>query len=68
MNLKTDTLYRVTKGNSDGSILAGDIIRLSSRDGSLWNNCGGNQGGWLDANELTPEIMNFKAKIYDVRK
>ena len=58
--MKPDVVYVVTKGNTDGSVLNGDIVVLASEDGSL--NLYGYHSGWLDKNELTPEIMDFKAE------
>lgn len=41
--MQTDTVYRITKGNTDGSIRAGDLIYIDSRDDSLVLP----GGGWL---------------------
>ena len=60
MEIKPDVAYRVTKGNTDGSLVLGDIIYLDGVDGSL-NLCGA-FGGWHDKEELTPEIMDFEAE------
>lgn len=58
MKLKRDTAYKVVKGNSDGSVLAGDIIYIDSKSGDLVENI-----GWLSHDELTPEIMDFEAEV-----
>lgn len=65
MKLKRDTAYKVVKGNSDGSVLAGDIIYIDSKNGDLV----ANTIGWLSSDELTEEIMDFEAeesKEYEV--
>lgn len=65
VKLKPDTAYHVTKGNSDGSVLAGDIIYVDSKSGDLV----ANTVGWLSSDELTKEIMDFEAeesKEYEV--
>lgn len=63
MQLKLLTAYKVTKGNTDGSIDVNDIIWLSENgtlnvsDASLnYENC-----GFFSAGELTPEITDFEA-------
>ena len=44
MHMKPDTAYRVTKGNTDGSINVDDIVYVDKEDGSVvvprcyWNN------------------------------
>ena len=63
MEIKPDVVYRVRKGNTDGSVLIGDIVVLLSLDGSL--NLFGEYGGWLEKDELTPEIMDFEADVID---
>lgn len=57
--MQTDTVYRVTKGNTDGSIRAGDLIYIDSRDDSLVLP----GEGWLDKEELTPPVMDFEYKL-----
>lgn len=59
MKLKRDTAYKVVKGNSDGSVLAGDIIYIDSKSGDLV----ANTVGWLFHDELTSEIMDFEAEV-----
>ncbi len=54
--IKKIPVMLVTKGNTDGSIKAGDHLYYSG-DGAL--NCQ-EAGGWMDASELTPEIMDFQ--------
>ncbi len=60
--LLPDTVYRVTKGNTDGSIEAGDIIYIDKNDGSLVN-CKAN--GWLNKDELVPKVMDFEYEPAD---
>ena len=57
--MQTDTVYRVTKGNTDGSIRAGDLIYIDSRDDSLVLP----GEGWLCKEELTPTVMGFECKL-----
>ena len=57
MKLKHDKVYKVTKGNTDGSILIGDLIMLDGRSGQLIVS---NAKGWLEKDELTPSVMNFE--------
>ena len=59
MKLKRDTAYKVIKGNSDGSVLAGDIIYIDSKSGDLV----ANTVGWLSHDELTQGIMDFEAEV-----
>lgn len=35
IKLKYDKVYKVTKGNTDGSILTGDLIMIDGRTGQL---------------------------------
>ena len=35
MKLEPDKVYKVTKGNTDRSILTGDLVYIDGRDGSL---------------------------------
>ena len=60
MLLKPDTPYRVTKGNTDGCVIVGDILYIDGKTGKLVVNHG---GGWLEPDELTPEVMDFEAEI-----
>ena len=60
MGIKPDVVYRVTKGNTDGCVEIGDILVLDGEDSSL--NIFITGGGWLDKEELTPEIMDFEAE------
>ena len=53
--------YRVTKGNSDGSIIAGDIIMLD-KDGDIV--C--DKTGWMEKDQLTPDVMDFE--VYEVEE
>lgn len=55
--------YRVTKGNSDGSIFVGDVIMLD-KDGDIV--C--DKTGWLEKNQLTPDVMDFEVEEADKNK
>lgn len=57
MKLETDKVYKVTKGNTDGSILAGDLVFIDGEDGALVVPKG---KGWINKNEQTPEVMDFE--------
>lgn len=57
MKLEPDKVYKVTKGNTDGSILAGDLVYIDGRDGSLVVPKG---IGWIGKDEQTPSVMNFE--------
>lgn len=57
MKLKHDKVYKVTKGNTDGSILIGDLIMLDGRSGQL---VVPKAKGWLEKEELTPSVMDFE--------
>lgn len=58
MNL--DTAYKVTKGNTDGSIKVDDIIYVDKGDGSIVVPKG---KGWINKNEQTPEVMDFECEV-----
>ena len=60
MWIKPDVVYEVTKGNTDGSVINGDLLVLASKDGSL--NLYNGHGGWLERDELTDEVMDIEAK------
>jgi len=57
--LKTDTVYLVTKKSSDGTFHAGDVFYIDSKDGALVDVIA---HGWLDKEELTPEVMSFECR------
>lgn len=58
--MQTDTVYKVVKGNTDGSIRAGDLIYIDRRNGSLVLP---GAKGWLDKEELTPSVMDFVCEL-----
>jgi hypothetical protein len=60
-------LLRVTKGSTDGSIKQNDIVYYSD-DGSLMfirNLDTDESGGWLEKDELTPDVTDFEYEIVD---
>lgn len=61
MELRKLKPYRITKGNTDGNIIPGVLI-WQSENGML-NICDKYGGGFLNGDELTPEMMDFEADI-----
>ena len=59
---QTMPILIVTKGNTDGSIIAGDRVYYSPDDGSL-NLIDSKYGGWLEKDELTPTVTDFEYEI-----
>lgn len=57
MDLEPYKYYKVTKGNTDRSILAGDVIFIDSKDGALVVPAG---KGWLEKDEQTQSVMDFE--------
>lgn len=57
MTLEPDKVYKVTKGNTDRSVLVGDLIFIDGKSGALVVPKG---KGWLNKNELTSEVMDFE--------
>lgn len=57
MKLEPNKTYKVTKGNTDRSILIGDLIYLDGKSGML---IVPKAKGWLEKDELTPPVMDFK--------
>lgn len=55
----TDTPYRITKGNSDGSLLVGDIISIDSKDRciDIWD--GKNSGSFTVDDLNIPSVVDF---------
>lgn len=51
-----NVVYLVTKGNSDGSIKAGDLIYFDGKY-TLWA-----PAGFANKDELTDEIMDFESR------
>lgn len=59
MKLKSGKIYKVTKGNTDRSILTGDLIYIESKTGALVVPAA---NGWLNKDELTPDVMDFEVE------
>lgn len=57
MKLEPNKVYKVTKGNTDRSVLTGDLVYIDGKSGALVVPKG---KGWLEKNELTPDVMNFE--------
>lgn len=57
MKLEPNKVYKVTKGNTDRSVLVGDLVYIEGKTGSLVIP---NGKGWLNKNELTQEVMDFE--------
>ena len=60
MYMKPDTAYKVTKGNTDGSIKVDDIVYVDKGDGSIvvprWNKR-------FNKEELTDSVTDFECEI-----
>lgn len=60
MYMKSDTAYRVTKSNTDGSINVDDIIYVDNEDDSIvvprW-------GKRFNKEELTDSVTDFECEI-----
>mgnify|MGYP003560461469 FL=1 len=56
MTLEPDKVYKVTKGNTDRSILTGDLIFIDGKSGALVVPAG---KGWLEKDEQTQSVMDF---------
>ena len=58
--MKPDTAYKVTKGNTEGSIKVGDIVYVDKGDGSIvvprW-------GKRFNKEELTDSVTDFECEI-----
>ena len=57
MKLEPNKVYKVTKGNTDRSVLTGDLVYIDGKSGALVvpkGKC------WLNKNELVPEVMDFE--------
>ena len=57
MNLEPYKYYKVTKGNTDRSILAGDVIFIDGKSGALVVPAA---KGWLEKDEQTQSVMDFE--------
>ena len=60
MYMKHDTVYKVTKSNTDGSISVDDIIYVDKEDGSIvvprWDKR-------FNKDELTDSVTDFECEI-----
>ena len=60
MYMKPDTAYRVTKGNTEGSIKSDDIIYVDKEDGSIvvprWDKR-------FNKEELTESVTDFECEV-----
>lgn len=60
MYINPDTAYKVTKGNTDGSIMVDDIIYVDKGDGSIvvprW-------GKRFNKEELTDSVTDFECEV-----
>ena len=58
--MKLDTAYKVTKGNTEGSINVDDIIYVDKEDGSIvvprW-------GKRFNKEELTDSVTDFECEV-----
>ena len=57
MKLEPDKVYKVTKGNTDRSILTGDLIFIDGESGALVVPAA---RGWLEKDDQTPSVMDFE--------
>lgn len=59
--MKHNTVYRVTKGNTDGGIVAGDIVSYDSSYLVMWD---GEDTGVYDSKDLSdPRISDFECEL-----
>ena len=60
MHMKPDVVYKVTKGNTDGSINVDDIVYVDREDGSIvvprWDKR-------FTKDELTDSVTDFKCEV-----
>ena len=58
--MKLDTAYKVTKGNTEGSIKVGDIVYVDKEDGSIvvprWDKR-------FNKEELTDSVTDFECEV-----
>ena len=57
IKLEPDKFYKVTKGNTDRSVLAGDVIFIDGKNGAL---VVPSAKGWLEKDEQTQSVMDFE--------
>lgn len=57
MRLEPNKLYKVTKGNTNGSILTGDLVFVDGKSGALVVPKG---RWWLEKDEQTQSFMDFE--------
>ena len=61
MTLEPYKYYKVTKGNTDRSILTGDVIFIDGKDGALVVPAAqGWFGNWFGKDEQTQSFMDFE--------
>ena len=61
MDLEPNKVYKVTKGNTDGSVLPGDLIFIDGKSGALVVPTG---RSWLKRYKQTQSVMDFEC--YDI--
>lgn len=59
VKLEPDKVYKVTKSNTDRSVLTGDLVYIEGKTGALVIPKG---LGWLNKDELTPDVMDFEVE------
>lgn len=64
-NMKKDVVYRVTKGNTDGGIMIGNLLFIDSRDDSLV--LASSHGGWYTKDDelMIDTVTDFECEIAD---
>ena len=59
-SMRPDVVYKVTKGNTEGSIKADDIVYIDKEDGSIvvprWNKR-------FNKEELTKSVIDFECEV-----
>lgn len=58
---KTSPVYKITKGNTDQSLFAGDRISFSP-NGDL-NYLDSRQGGWISKEDLVDSVTDFECEV-----
>ena len=59
-NIDHFPLLVVTKGNTDGSLVEGDIVHYDAKGDLVLHLPSVYGGGWMSKEELTPEITDFE--------
>lgn len=57
MKLEPNKTYKVTRGNTDGSILTGDLIYIDGKSGALVVPAA---RGWIEKDEQTQSVMDLE--------